>query len=175
MANTNIKLNVHIPARALLGEKLIFTDAPGTKGTANGLRIPRRYPFADIANLTELRAAGIFRHPLTGGVAVVNTDLGGSAVAGTEGKLGFHLPETEKLVLLVRKGATTAEVFTLKGSTEYSIPDQTVSVPAGAVGDLFQVDLYDFGLYIGGVDGEDGLVVNDIDTTLKFALISRAR
>ncbi len=164
MARTNIKLIVRKPGGAEIGPKLVFTD-----GTADGLRIPRRYPFADIANYDDLKTAGFFRHATTD----VETTLGGSKVAGTEGVLGFSLPRTEKLILLVKKGATAAEAFTIKGSLEYHIDDLVVSVPAGAIGDIYEMDLFDMGLLLEGTSGEPGVTLDTIATTLDFCLIAR--
>lgn len=165
MARTNIKLNIKIPGRLGVSEKITFT-----KGTADGLRIPYRFPFADIANYNQLKAIGYFRHA----TKTVSTELGGSNNAGTEGRLGFELPYTEKLILLVKKGAVAAEKLTIVGSSNYKIPDLVIDVPAGAIGDLFEIDLYDYGLFIAdNVAGELGMLFNDIDTTLELALIAR--
>ena len=39
---------------------------------------------------------------------------------------------------------------------------------------LYEVDLYNFGQYITGITGEDGIsIVVDDDVTLEFALIAR--
>lgn len=179
MAIKNLALNIRRPGADSLGDKITFTSV----ATANDyLRIPRRYPFADIANYSTLVTDGFFRHGLkytSVGIAgttvkTVSTELGGSVTTNTEGVLGYELPNTEKLVLLVKKGATTDETFVIEGSLEYGIPDVTIATGAGAVGDLFEVDLYNFGLFIGGIDGEHGVMIKAGHTTLAFALIARA-
>lgn len=164
MARTNIKLNITIPGKLGASEKIVFT-----KGTADGLRIPYRYPFADIANYNALKNIGYFRHA----TSTVNTSLG-SNEAGTEGRLGFELPYTEKLILLVKKGAATAEKLTIVGSSQYRIDDLVITIPAGAIGDLYEIDLYDYGLFIAdNVANELGLLINEITTTAELALIVR--
>lgn len=166
MATINLKLNIKRPGVEGIGDKITFTQVTNAN---DYLRIPRRYPFVDIANYNALKAVGYFRHATT----AVSTDLGGSATTNTEGKLGFQLPPTEKLILLVKKGSTAAEQFKIKGSIQYSIDDVEVTVPAGAVGDLFEVDLYNFGEYITGVVGEAGVMIEVLSPTLEFALIAR--
>lgn len=166
MATINLKLNIKRPGVEGIGDKITFTKVANAN---DYLRIPRRYPFVDIANYNNLKAVGYFRHATT----AVSTDLGGSATTNTEGKLGFQLPPTEKLILLVKKGSTAAEQFTIKGSIQYSIDDVEVTVPAGAVGDLYEVDLYNFGEYITGIVGEAGVMIEVLSPTLEFALIAR--
>lgn len=166
MATINLKLNIKRPGVEGIGDKITFTKVANAN---DYLRIPRRYPFVDIANYNGLKAVGYFRHATT----TVSTDLGGSATTNTEGKLGFQLPPTEKLILLVKKGSTAAEQFTIKGSIQYSIDDVEVTVPAGAVGDLYEVDLYNFGEYITGIVGEAGVMIEVLSPTLEFALIAR--
>lgn len=175
MAIKNIPLTVRIPGRQVVSDPVVFAVAAAAD---DHFRIPRRYPFVDIANYDELVAAGFLRHGLKQNQAgttsaAVSTELGGSVTTNTEGVLGYQLPTTEKLILLVQKGATTAEEITFEGSIQYRIPDLTVSIPSGAVGDVFEVDLYDFGLFIEGVSGEPGLLIKSATDTLKFALIAR--
>jgi hypothetical protein len=165
MARTNVKLIVRQPGVDGLSALLVWTD-----GTADGLRIPRRYPFADIANYAALKTSGFFRHA----TADVSSEMGGSSVAGSEGGLGYQLPPTEKLILLVRKGATTEELFTIKGSPEYSIDDEVISVPVGAIGDIYECDLFNMGLFLAATDSEPGLSLDTITTTLDFCLIVRS-
>jgi hypothetical protein len=176
MATKNIKVIIAPPARETLSPKIEFV----TSATANDfVRIPRRVPFVDIT-----APAGFFRHNIpqngTGTASqVVATNAAGdifpgSATTNTEGGLGYQLPPTEKLVLLIKKGATGAEVFTLEGSPEYRIPDLAISVPAGSVGDLYEFNLSEFGLYIAGVAGEDGILIKNATTTLGLALLVRA-
>jgi hypothetical protein len=175
MAIKNIPLTVRIPGRQEVSAPIVFAAAADAN---DHFRIPRRYPFADISNYNALVAAGFLRHGLKQNQAgttstAVSTELGGSVTTNTEGVLGFALPNTEKLILLVKKGATTAEAVTFEGSIEYRIPDLTITIPAGAIGDVFELDLYDFGLFIEGISGEPGLLIKSATDTLEFALLTR--
>lgn len=177
MAIKNIKVYVAPPASNALSPKIVFV----TSATADDdIRIPRRVPFADVTAPT-----GTFRHNIVQNAAsgsastTVATNatgdvFNGSATTNTEGGLGYQLPHVEKLVLLVKKGTTTAEVFTIKGSLQYRIPDLAISVPAGASGDLYEFSLANFGLYIAGVAGEDGIMIKNATTTLGLALVVRS-
>lgn len=166
MATINLKLNIKRPGIEGIGDIITFTQVTDE---GDYLRIPRRYPFVDIANYNNLKAVGYFRHATTD----VSTDLGGSSATNTEGKLGFQLPPTEKLILLVKKGNEEEEEFTIKGSIQYNIDDVEVTVPEGEIGDLFEVDLYNFGEYITGIAGEAGVMIEVLSSTLEFALIAR--
>lgn len=175
MAIKNIDLNIKRPGIDGVSDEITFTQVVSDK---DYLRIPRRYPFADIANYDELVTAGYFRHATTD----VSADYGGSKAVDTEGTLGFQLPNTEKLVLLVRRTgvnpAGTAETsFTIKGSLQYGIDDVTVTWDADAQfisgTKIYEVDLYNFGLFITGVAGEKGIMIESTDNTLEFALIAR--
>lgn len=163
MAIKNIKVIVAPPALDALSPKIEFVAS----ASANDyIRIPRRVPFVDV-----VAPSGFFRHA----TQTVSTDeFPGSATTNTEGGLGYQLPPTEKLVLLVKKGATTAEVFTIEGSTEYRITDLEISVPSGSVGDLYEFNLSNLGLFIGGVAGEAGVMIKNATTTLGMALVVRA-
>lgn len=176
MATKNLKLTIVRPGVEGLSDEIAFTSVVAKEDV---LRIPYRYPFADISNYTELKNDGYFRHATTG----VSTELGGSAVSDTEGKLGFQLPITEKLVLLVKRTGvastgTPKQEFALKGSTYYKQPDTVVSFAAEATFTsgvkIYELDLYNYGLHISGISGEQGLsiVVND-DVNLEFALVAR--
>ena len=176
MATKNIKAYIAPPATDALSPKIVFV----TSATGNDyIRIPRRFPFADVVAPT-----GFFRHNIPqNGTGSASTTVAtnatgdvfnGSATTNTEGGLGYQLPHVEKLVLLVQKGATAAEVFTIEGSTQYRIPDVAISVPAGAIGDLYEFSLANFGLYIGGVAGEAGIMIKNATTTLGLALLVRA-
>ncbi|MFA5195172.1 MAG: hypothetical protein WC401_05180 [Bacteroidales bacterium] len=190
MARKNIPLTIHQPGNSGISSEITFASVAAEDDL---LCIPRRYPFADIANLSALRTAGYFRHELIGGVMGVSGDLGGSSTTNTEGTLGFQLPRTEKLVLLVRRtgvpatedpefaGGTAKHKFVIKGSEQYDVPDTEVEWAADetflAGTKIYEIDLYNFGLYISGEAGEDGLtiVVTDDESTpaLEFALIAR--
>lgn len=164
MARGNLKLNIKIPSNQKVSNKYTFTES-----NEDGLRIPYRYPFVDIANYTELKNIGYFRHKTKD----VDPSLG-SNETNTEGKLGFELPKTEKLILLAKKGAETAESLIIRGSKKYDIPDLTVTLPAGAIGDIYEIDLYDFGLYISDPTlAELGIVIDNITATVTLALIAR--
>lgn len=177
MAIKNIKVIIAPPALDALSPKLAFVAS----ATADDyIRIPRRVPFVDVT-----APSGFFRHNIVQNAAsgsasqVVATNasgnvFNGSATTNTEGGLGYQLPHVEKLVLLVKKGATTAEVFTIEGSTQYRIPDLAISVPAGSIGDLYEFSLANFGLYLGGVDGEDGIMIKNATTTLGLCLVVRS-
>lgn len=175
MATKNLKLNIVRPGVDGVSDEITFTTV-----AADGdyLRIPRRYPFVDIANYSALVTAGYFRHSTHN----VSTLLGASATTDTEGKLGFELPNTEKLILLVKRNGvadtgTAEEIFTIKGSLEYGITDVTKTWAADATfvsgSKIYEIDLYNFGLYISGVSGEDGITIVVTDKTLEFALIAR--
>lgn len=182
MSAVNIKLNIVQPGRDGVSEEILFTNATSK---TDPLRIPYRYPFADIANYNELKERGYFRHETT----EVSSLLGGSSATNTEGKLGFQLPPTEKLILLVkRKGIASAgtpeQKIVIKGSLLYSIPDIEVEFPADSdftSGEkLYTIDLYNFGLYISGVKGEDGITIfveedkfTDNKSSMELALIAR--
>jgi hypothetical protein len=175
LATKNIDLNIRRPGVDGVGDEIVFTSSAAAKDL---LRIPRRYPFADIANYTALKAAGYFRH------ATLDVSSWGGATkdADKEAKLGYALPQTEKLILLVRRTGvadtgTAKQSFIIHGSTEYGIEDQTIEFAADAEfvsgTKIYEVDLYNLGLYICGVDGEDGLIIENTTGDLEFALIAR--
>jgi hypothetical protein len=155
--------------------------------------IPFRYAFADIANVSALQSAGFFRHGLqqpSGGAAsaAVSSELGGSASADTLTNLGYHLPRTEKLILLVKVVTPfTADAdiatITLSGSEKYNQPeveltiDTGVNTTADAAGTIYEIDLYNFGLYIG--DNAELKITVATETVadydhLQFALVARS-
>jgi hypothetical protein len=87
--------------------------------------------------------------------------------------------------LLKRTGVastgTAALTITIEGSLEYGIPDKIITFAkeeAFTSGvKLYEIDLYDFGLYISGIQGENGLMIKvetaDTVTTVGLALIAR--
>lgn len=173
----NLDLNIKRPG--VEGKPIVFTSV-ATSG--DHLRIPRRYPFADIVDYATLKSEGFFRHATT----TVSSDLGGSAVADTEGNLGFQLPNTEKLILLLKRDGVastgTAELtITIEGSIEYGIEDKIIEIPEDETftsgTEIREIDLYDFGLYITGIPDEKGLMIKveteDTITTVGLALIAR--
>lgn len=182
MAAKNVPLTIVRPNKALPVKYTFETY------TADGLQIPFRYPFVDIANEADLDDGEFFRHGLkqnatTGSSSyAVDSTLGGSATADTNSNLGYHLPRTEKLILLVKVNTLVGAapvVVTIKGSQEYRIDDFTFSVPAAAaVGDVFEIPLYDFGLMIqrdsGIIDITADSATADDELHLDFALVARA-
>ena len=180
----------HIPVTIIRPgvEELVAYSFEAVDGTAKASFIPFRYPFADIANLAALQSAGFFRHgkqqPSGGSAsAAVSSELGGSASADAITTLGYHLPPTEKLILLVKvvtalTVGTDKVAITLSGSEKYNQAPVVIESPANpAVGTVFEIDLYNFGLYIGD-NGE--LKVSVATTTvadfdhIEFALVARA-
>lgn len=180
----------HIPVTIIRPgvEELVPYAFEAVDATDKAAFIPFRYPFADIANYAALKTAGFFRHGLqqpSGGVAsaAVSSELGGSASADAITTLGYHLPRTEKLVLLVKvvtalTSGTDVVSITLSGSSKYIQEPVVIQTPANpAAGTIFEVDIYNFGLYIGD-NGE--LKVSVATTTaadfdhVEFALVSRA-
>ena len=171
MARKNIPLTISRPAVQELRE-IVFVANVDLDWV-----IPYRYPFADIENFTELKNAGYFRHA----TQEVSTELGGSASEDTFTNLGFELPNTEKLILLVKIKtdlATDVLTLTIDGSDEYGIDDTVYTIPADAtVGQVFEIDLYDFGLLISGTNREVNMkfasdTAGNLDN-VEIALIAR--
>jgi hypothetical protein len=149
--------------------------------------IPFRYPFADISNLSDLQSAGFFRHgkkqPVgsSSASAEVSEELGGSDSANASTTLGYHLPRSEKLVLLVQvvtalSAETDKLTVTLSGSSKYLQDAVALEVTNPAAGSIFEIPLFNFGLYIGN-EGE--IKISQAVTTaadkdhIKYALVSR--
>lgn len=184
MARVNIPLTIHRPA---VKELVKVTFAANAAGNTNV--IPFRYPFADIANYDALKAEGFFRHATTD----VSTAYGGSKTANTASSLGYQLPATEKLILLVRvEEALTTDKhikITVEGSEKYGIADlelkiaEDITVDTDGIevvaGDVLEIDLYDFGLLL-DKDGEITITAagnaasKADDDHVSFALIARA-
>lgn len=180
MATKNIPLVIAKPNRGIEAPLKLTSVFAASAAGGDLFRIPRRYPFADIT-----APAGFFRHNIpqngSGSAATaVSTELGGVAGANALTTLGYELPPTEKLILLVQKGtaAGTADSFVVKGSLEYRIDDVTVALPsADALGTEYEIDVFNFGLYIGrkvgvGVE-EDGIVIAPANAATKFLLVAR--
>ena len=176
MSFINIKLNIHQPGIDGVTDEIVFTTI---QASGDVLRIPRRYPFVDIANYQELRERGYFRHATT----AVSSELGGSDVSNTEGKLGFQLPPTEKLILLVKRTGvagtgTPAQEFQISNSRLHQADPVVVSWEADSQFTegvkLYEIDLYNFGLYIDNTvyPEEQGIQIIT-DEGLEFALIAR--
>lgn len=184
MARVNIPLTIHRPAVKELVKVKFAANADGNTNV-----IPFRYPFVDIANYADLKAKGFFRHATTD----VSTDYGGSKTTNTASSLGYQLPATEKLILLVKveKALTTDKhiKITVKGSEKYGIADlelkiaEDVTVDADGIavvaGDVLEIDLYDFGLLL---DEEGEITITAAgnasakadDDKVSFGLIARA-
>jgi len=178
MANKNIKVLISQPNRGI-GVPLELNNFIA-KDASSYLRIPRRFPMADVVAPT-----GYFRHNVqqNGSNSVetaVSSEIGGAAGAGVLSTLGFELPPTEKLILLVKKGTATTVAcsFVVKGSLEYKQADVTVTLPtADALATLYEIDLTSFGLFIGRKSSlsnlEDGIIITPGDTVTSFLLIAR--
>lgn len=184
MARVNIPLTIHRPAVKELVKVKFTANAAGNTNV-----IPFRYPFADIANYDALKAEGFFRHATTD----VSTAYGGSETANAASSLGYQLPATEKLILLVKvASALTTDKYikiTVKGSEKYGIADLELKIAedttvdtdgiAVVAGDVLEIDLYDFGLLL-DEDGEititaAGNASNKADDAkVAFGLIARA-
>ena len=171
MATKNIPLIIAVPGR---GNSPVTVSFAVSAADADLFRIPRRYPFADIT-----APSGYFRHATT----TVSTELGGATGANALSTLGFELPRTEKLILLVKKGTTEEETLTFQGSEEYKISDVVVTLPAAAngnngVGTIYEIDLFDLGLLIGRKGGaysvaEDGVLIVMSHLETGVALVAR--
>jgi hypothetical protein len=177
MARKHIPLTIHKPGLAGLHKVNFVANADGQDNI-----IPFRYAFDDIENYTDLKSAGFFRHA----TKTVSSDLGGSSSEDTKTNLGFQLPPVEKLVLLckVDTALTTDKTITITifGSDQYGIPDKEVKISEDSdtadfevlAGDLFEIDLYDFGLLLN--DGEIKITAVSDSTDedhISFALVAR--
>jgi hypothetical protein len=179
MANKNIPLLIAVPNRGVAS--VLKVAGYRAKDSGDYLRIPRRYPFADITAPT-----GYFRHNvLQNGTNAVETAISAelspvAAGANALNTLGFELPPTEKLILLISKGPAlnTAATVVIKGSLEYKQDDITIDLPStDAAGTIYEVDVTSFGLLIGRKTGvvpaEDGIIVTPGDTSTGLLLIAR--
>lgn len=145
---------VHIPltiVRPGVEEKqqISFHDVTAT----DSLVIPYRYPFVDIKNYSALQTAGYFRHATN----TVGDRFGTASItSNTETNLGFQLPMTEKLILLVQLPTAVTDgtgdqytlTLTVTGSTQYKKTDVTYTWNNSSGTGLWEIDLYEFGLYI---------------------------
>lgn len=184
MARVNIPLTIHRPAVKELVKVKFTANAAGNTNV-----IPFRYPFADIANYDALKAEGFFRHATTD----VSSTYGGSKTTDTASSLGYQLPATEKLILLVKvASALTTDKhikITVEGSEKYGIADLELKIAeditvdtdgiAVVAGDVLEIDLYDFGLLL-DEDGEITITAagnasdKADDAKVAFGLIARA-
>jgi hypothetical protein len=179
MANKNIPLLIAVPNRGVAS--VLKVAGYRAKDSGDYLRIPRRYPFADIT-----APDGYFRHNvLQNGTNARETAISDelspvAAGANALNTLGFELPPTEKLILLISKGPAlnTAATVVIKGSLEYKQDDITIDLPStDAAGTIYEVDVTSFGLLIGRKTGvvpaEDGIIVTPGDTSTGLLLIAR--
>lgn len=148
MADVSAKVIIKTPTKAY--QSITFQSL----SAKDVFVIPYRIAYGDIVNATDLKADGKLRNDST-----------------TVGKYGggYQLPQTEKLILLAKLGTTDTTTLTISGNTFKGIPDKTVEITAGQVGDLLEIDLYDLGLLL----TEDGEVKATTDKALSVALIAR--
>ena len=179
MANKNVPLLIAKPDRGV--SAVLKIAGYRAKDAGDFLRIPRRYPIADIT-----APAGYFRHNVqqngsNAAETAISAELSPVAAgANALNTLGFELPPTEKLILLISKGPAvdTAGTVVIKGSIEYKQADITITLPAAdAAGTVYEVDLTSFGLLIGRKTGvvpaEDGIILTQGDTATGLLLIAR--
>lgn len=148
MADVSAKVIIKTPTKAY--QSITFQSL-----SANDVFIiPYRIAYGDIVNATALKADGKLRNDST-----------------TVGKYGggYQLPQTEKLILLAKLGTTDATTLTFTGNKFKGIPNKTVEIAEGSIGDLLEIDLYDFGLLL----TEEGEVKVKTDKALSVALIAR--
>jgi hypothetical protein len=186
MAIKNIPLTISRPNLGLVAQPVAFA-ALAAQG--DSFQIPFRYPFVDIANYAALETAGFFRHnkkqyPLPAGSAVKATSselnpVGDAANANPQ--LGYQLPHTEKLVLLVQLTDTIATnplTLTVQGSAQYRIPNQVITFAAATPAGIYEVPLFDFGLFIEVGTGTIDIAVDSTtganEVLVKTALLVRS-
>lgn len=148
MADVSAKVTIKTPTKA-------YQDIAFQSLSADDVFvIPYRIVYGDIVNATALKADGKLRNSST-----------------TVGKYGggYQLPQTEKLILLAKLGTADKTTLTISGNKFKGIPDKTVEIAAGAIGDLLEIDLYDLGLLL----TEEGEVKIKTDKALSVSLIAR--
>ena len=148
MADVSAKVIIKTPTKA-------YQDITFQSLSADDVFVvPYRIAYGDIVNATALQADGKLRNSST-----------------TVGKYGggYRLPQTEKLILLAKLGTTDKTTLTFTGNKFKGIPNKTIEIPKGSVGDLLEIDLYDFGLLL----TEEGQVKIKTDKALSVALIAR--
>lgn len=148
MANVDAKITIKTPTKAY--QSITFQSLSAD----DVFIIPYRFPYGDIVNATALKADGKLRNDST-----------------TVGKYGggYQLPQTEKLILLAKLGSADATTLTFTGNEFKGIPNKTVTIAAGSIGDLLEIDLYDLGLLL----TEEGKVKIKTDKALSVSLIAR--
>lgn len=162
MATKNIDVIVKRPAGDM-ATKVDFTSYAAN----DVIRVPRRTPFLNIKNLTSLKADGFLRTETT----QVSTQYGGVNTKDAHTNLGLTLPRTEKLILLAKSPAATAINLTISGNTRAGKQSFVVAIPAGAAGDVHEIDLYDLGFYI--ESDKEGSATITTDAAVGLVLIAR--
>lgn len=161
MARTNIKVFIKRPGFSMVN-KVAFTNVAAD----DEVRIPRRTPFADIANLQQLKDEGFIRTDTK-----VTTKYGGDNEAGSYTKLGLTLPRTEKLILLAKNPAATKVDIVISGNIRAGVEERTITLPAGEEGDIYEIDLFDLGFFI--ESNEEGSVILTAKNAVELLLIAR--
>lgn len=180
----------HIPLTVRKPGDLAVEVGKVANSASNTYHIPYRYPFIDISNYNALKAAGFFRHATT----TVSTELGGSATTETATNLGFQLPRTEKLVLLIQVTAalTTKKRIDIEisGSSRYGVAKKELALVQDdtntgdedgikvVAGSIVEVDLFDFGLLMDDngeivIEAEGSADANADDAKISYALLAR--
>lgn len=161
MATKNIDVIVKRPAGDM-ATKVDFTSY----AASDVIRVPRRTPFLNIKNLAALKTAGFLRTNTT-----VSTQYGGDNTKDAHSNLGLTLPRTEKLILLAKSPAATAIKLTISGNTRAGKQSFVVEIPAGTIGDVHEIDLYDLGFYI--ESDKEGSATITTDAAVGLVLIAR--
>ena len=162
MARTNVKVIVKRPGFDFVN-KIPFT----TLEAGDEVRIPRRTPFKDVANLQYLVDTGFLRSE----VLEVTDKYGGKNDAGSLTNLGLTLPRTEKLILLVKNPVATKVDLTISGNKRAGTTTRVVEIPAGAIGDIYELDLFDLGLMI--EDNVEGSAIIKTSADIGIVLVAR--
>lgn len=162
MAVKNIDVFIKRPALKEV-EKYVLTSYLAN----DEVKIPRRTPFTNIKNLTDLKADGFFRTETT----EVSTEYGGSNVKDAFTNLGYTLPRTEKLILLAKRKAETAVTITFSGNARAGFQPKVITLPAGVAGDIYEIDLYDLGIII--ESNREGNARLTLSGALDLLLIAR--
>ena len=148
MANVNIKVLIKTPTKPV--EKLVFQEVKAN----DVIVIPHRTAYTDIVNYDDLEADGVLR--------------AGSKVVGDYGG-GLRLPRTEKMYLLLKAKATDTITLTITGNKRLGIADETITITTPTIGDIFEVDLFDFGTMI----NDGGNVKITTDKAVDAVLVAR--
>ena len=157
MATKNIKVVIQTPSYEG-AKKLTFTSLT----SADVAQIPYRYPYVDVIGNDSFRA----------GNTDVTTKYGGLNAADSNSAIGYQLPTTEKLILLLKVKSTDAIKLKFSSSSRINHEPRVVDIAAGAVGDIIAVDIFDLGLFIQG-DKKNGCATITPDKAVDLCLIAR--